>query len=59
MGKKKNSSSARKSERTIVDPLTGKIETIGGTKAGKKRQTLPPGHPRRTHDRAQHKRDDA
>ena len=56
MGKKKGTS-GRTSERTFVDPLTGKVETVSGTKAGKKRQMLPPGHPRRTHDLRGPKRD--
>ena len=56
MGKKKGTS-GRTSERTFVDPLTGKTETVAGTKAGKKRQMLPPGHPRRTHDLRGPKRD--
>lgn len=50
MGKKKGSSS-RNAERTRINPLTGALETVPGTKAGKKRQTLPVGHPLRTHDR--------
>jgi hypothetical protein len=50
MGKKKGSS-ARKSERTRLNPLTGKEELVSGTKAGKKRAMLPVGHPLRTHDR--------
>ena len=37
-------------ERTRFNYLTGKTETIPGTKAGKKRQRLPIGHPLRTHD---------
>jgi hypothetical protein len=49
MGKKKGTS-GRSNERTFVDPVTGKVETVAGTKAGKKRTMLPPGHPRRTHD---------
>jgi hypothetical protein len=58
MGKRKGTS-GRTSERTITDPATGKVETISGTKAGKKRQMLPAGHPRRTHDRGAKRRDDA
>ena len=50
MGKKKKSSGARKNERQRINPLTGAIELVSGTKAGKKRSYLPAGHPLRTHD---------
>lgn len=55
MGKGKKGSGARSNQRTRVNPLTGERETVTGTKAGKKRQTLPYGHPLRTHDKARHK----
>lgn len=50
MGKKKASGSNRAGTRTRLNPLTGEVETIPGTKAGKKRTRLPEGHPLRTHD---------
>lgn len=50
MAKKKKSSGTRSGNRTRTNPLTGEIETIVGTRAGKKRQLLPVGHPLRTHD---------
>jgi len=51
MAKGKKGSSGREGRRTLVNPLTGATEERMGTKAGKKRQMLPPGHPLRTHDR--------
>jgi hypothetical protein len=51
MGKKKSSSGNRAGSRTRINPLTGKEETISGTKAGKKRTREPFGSPLRTHDR--------
>lgn len=54
MGKGKKGSGARSNERTRINPKTGERETVTGTKAGKKRQTLPYGHPLRTHDKARH-----
>lgn len=50
MGKKKKSSGQRAGNRVRTNPLTGETETISGTRSGKKRQLLPPGHPLRTHD---------
>ncbi len=50
MGKKKKSSGDRSGQRTRINPLTGDAETVTGTRSGKKRQLLPPGHPLRTHD---------
>lgn len=50
MGKKNKGSQSRGVGRSIVNPLTGLVEERSGTKAGKKRQTLPVGHPLRTHD---------
>ena len=35
--------------RERLNPLTGKVESIPGTKAGKKRTRLAPGDPLRTH----------
>ena len=37
-------------QRTRKNPQTGETEIISGTKAGKKRNRLPSGHPLRTHD---------
>jgi hypothetical protein len=52
MGKKKGGSSGGKGaqQRTRLNPITNQIETIPGTKAGKRRTRLPLGHPLRTHD---------
>lgn len=50
MGKKKKSSGARSGSRTRINPLTGQVETVTGTKAGKKRTRLPVGDKLRTHD---------
>jgi len=36
--------------RTRINPITKEVETVAGTKAGKKRNRLPVGHPQRTHD---------
>ena len=51
MGKKKKGSSNRQGSRTRLNPLSGDLETVSGTKAGKKRTRLPFGHPLRTHDK--------
>ena len=48
MGKQKKTKAATGS-RTRVNPVTGEVETVTGTKAGKKRQRLPLDHPLRTH----------
>lgn len=53
MGKKKGTS-GRKNERVRINPLTGAEEIVSGTKAGKKRQLLPYGHPLRSHDAGRH-----
>jgi hypothetical protein len=53
MGKKK-STSQRAGSRTRTNPVTGEVETVSGTKAGKKRQYLQYGHQLRTHDKARH-----
>jgi len=50
MGKKKKGTGTRAGSRTRQNPLTGEIETVTGTKAGKKKTRLPFGHPLRTHD---------
>jgi hypothetical protein len=52
MGKKKSQSGQRAGSRTRVNPRTGQVEQVPGTKAGKKRQYLPYGHELRTHDGA-------
>lgn len=50
MGKSKRKGSGSGGGRTRVNPKTGLEEHVSGTKAGKKRQMLPFGHPLRTHD---------
>lgn len=50
MGKKKKSSGTQTTGRTRTNPLTGEVETVSGTRAGKRRAYLPVGHPLRTHD---------
>ena len=51
MGKsKKGSQKTGAQGRTRLNPLTGELETVSGTKAGKKRTRLPIGHALRTHD---------
>jgi len=47
---KQSKAKPSKGSRTRLNPLTGQIETISGTKAGKKRTRLPADHPLRTHD---------
>jgi len=49
VGKKKKSSGAHAGTRFRTNPLTGQVESIAGTKAGKKRTRLPLDHPLRTH----------
>ena len=49
MGKQKKGKAGAGEGRTRKNPLTGEVEHIAGTKAGKRRQYLPPGHPLRTH----------
>ena len=41
---------SKSSGRTRINPVTKEVETVAGTKAGKKRNRLPVGHPQRTHD---------
>lgn len=52
MGKKKKGGGSGKGaqQRERTNPLTKEVETVPGTKAGKRRQRLPFGHPLRTHD---------
>lgn len=50
MGKQKNKSAKGSQQRERLNPTTGSVETITGTKAGKRRSRLPSGHPLRTHD---------
>lgn len=51
MGKsKKGKSSGSGIGRKRINPLTGQVEEVSGTKAGKKRVRLPEGHPLRTHE---------
>lgn len=51
MGKKKKSSAGKAAQqRARHNPLTGKVEMIPGTKAGKKRMRTSFGDPLRTHD---------
>lgn len=50
MGKKNKKVSRGAQQRERLNPLTGQIEIIPGTKAGKRRTRLPYGHPLRTHD---------
>ena len=49
MGKSKKKGGGSGGGRTRINPLTGAIEHVAGTKAGKKRVMLPSGHPLRTH----------
>jgi hypothetical protein len=48
LGKQKKAKAAT-GTRTRVNPLTGQVEQVTGTKAGRKRQRLPIDHPLRTH----------
>jgi hypothetical protein len=51
MGKKKKSSgSGGAQQRTRWNYIDKVMETVPGTKAGKRRTRLPFGHPLRTHD---------
>lgn len=50
MGKKRKSSKSNSTERSRLNPLTGKVELIAGTKAGKKRIRTTAEDPLRTHD---------
>ena len=56
MGKQKKGKPGAGEGRTRKNPLTGEVEHVSGTKAGKRRQYLPIGHPLRTHkDKKGHK----
>lgn len=46
---KQKKSKVSTGSRERLNPLTGQIETIPGTKAGKKRTRTAPGDPLRTH----------
>jgi hypothetical protein len=48
--KKKSSGSAQSSGRVRVNPITGAVETVAGTRSGRKRNRLQVGDPLRTHD---------
>jgi hypothetical protein len=50
MGKGKRGGSARAGSRSRLNPRTGLVEQVAGTKAGKKRSRLAFGDPLRTHD---------
>jgi hypothetical protein len=50
MAKGKGKAKPASGSRTRVNPKTKEVETVSGTKAGKKRTRLPMGHPLRTHD---------
>lgn len=58
MAKGKKGSGSRDGSRQRVNPLTGKVESVPGTKAGKKRTRESLGSPLRTHDRRDAKRSD-
>lgn len=51
MGKGKKGTSTRLGERTRRNPLSGELEKVAGTKAGKKRMREASNSPLRTHDR--------
>lgn len=50
MGKKNKKVSRGAQQRERFNYITGQIEIVAGTKAGKRRTRLPFGHPLRTHD---------
>lgn len=50
MAKSNGKSKPASGSRTRVNPVTKEVETVAGTKAGKKRTRLSGGHPLRTHD---------
>ena len=50
MAKGKKSSGTHANNRTRRNPLTGEVEKVGGTKAGKKRMRESVSSPLRTHD---------
>jgi hypothetical protein len=49
MGKQKKGKAGSTEGRTRTNPLTGEVEHVSGTKAGKHRMRLSVGHPLRTH----------
>lgn len=50
MAKGRKPSTKGSQQRTRTNPITKEMETLPGTKAGRKRHRLPMGHPLRTHD---------
>ena len=50
MGKKRSKTARGAQQREKLNPITGKVEIVSGTKAGKKRHRLSVGDPSRTHD---------
>jgi len=50
MGKKNKSVNHGAQQRERTNPITGQVETVPGTKAGKKRMRTSFGDPLRTHD---------
>lgn len=50
MGKGKKASGPHRQQRTRLNPLTGEIDKIDGTKAGRGRMREAFGSPLRTHD---------
>jgi hypothetical protein len=50
MGKKNKKVSRGAQQRERWNYIEKKMETVPGTKAGRKRSRLPIGHPLRTHD---------
>jgi hypothetical protein len=50
MGKRSKSVNRGAQQRQRTNPITKEVETVPGTKAGRKRQRLQFGHPLRTHD---------
>jgi hypothetical protein len=50
MGKKNKKAARGAQQRSRWNYLENKMETVPGTKAGRKRSRLPVGHPLRTHD---------
>jgi len=50
VGKKKKRVARGAQQRERLNPVTGQIDVVPGTKAGKRRMRLPFGHELRTHD---------
>ena len=57
MGKQKKNKPGSGEGRIRKNPLTGAEEQVSGTKAGKRRNYLPVGHPLRTHKDKKGKKD--